>query len=166
MIRRLPPVALAALLLASLAGAQEKNADTMAQTTAGAQSTMSDTLGHLNVEIVVGADYGWPTRLLISGRVEKAKAWLGLSFYPYNVDDPVTGGTHRFIELGKGSFSREVSIESQFLGGSFEAALWASKVMKVDSDEKYSYWDKMFGFHVEDIIAYKSGLLTQLSGYR
>ena len=145
--------------------AQGNGADVTAPAT-GAQSTMAENLGHLVVEIVVGADYGWPTKLILSGRVNKDKAWLGLSFYPYNVDDPITGGIHRFIELEKGSFSREVSIESQFLGGSFETALWATKVHKVDSTEEYSFWDKMFGYHVEDIIAYKSGLLTQLDGYR
>jgi len=131
-----------------------------------AQSKLAYSLGSLTVEIVVGADYGWPTRLLVRGRVNQDKAWLGLSFYPYNVDDPTTGGTHRFIELEQGSFDKEIAIESQFLGGSFEAALWATKIMKVDSEEEYSYWDKIFGYHVEDIIAYKSGLLTQLDGYR
>jgi hypothetical protein len=131
-----------------------------------AQSDMMANLGSLNVEIVVGADYGWPTRLIIRGRVNQPKAWLGLSFYPYNVDDAVTGGSHRFIELEEGSFSHEIPIESQFLGGSFESALWATRVDKVDSTEEYSYWDKMFGYHVDDLIAYKSGLLTQLDGYR
>lgn len=120
---------------------------------------------YLKAEIVVNADSGWPSRVLITGKADQDVAWLGISLYPYGVTDAITGGTHSFVEVKKGEFSQEILIPTEFLGGSFEVGLWRTKVDKVDSNDEYNYWDKMFGFHVEDLVVYKSGLLTQLNGY-
>lgn len=121
---------------------------------------------YLQVDIVVNAETGWPTRLIITGKVDQPVAWMGMSFYPYGVQDPITGGNHSFLELKEGVFQHEILVDPKFLGGSFEVGLWRKKVDKVDSTLDYDYWDKMYGFHVEDLFVYKSGLLTQLTGYQ
>ncbi len=119
----------------------------------------------LKAEIVINSSHGWPTRIIISGYNPNDAAWLGMSFYPYGIDDYITGGRHNFLEIKKGNFSQVFQIDKDLLGGSFEFGLWAKKVDKVDCTEEYCYWCKMFGFHVEESLAYASGLLTQQSGY-
>lgn len=123
-------------------------------------------LPELKVEVVINSDHGWPTRIVITGNSNQAKAWLGLSLYPYGVLDLVTGGRHSFIELKKGDIRHEIQVDTKMLGGSFEFALWGKKVDKVDCTLDYCYWCKMNGFHVDEQLAYKSGLLTRLSGYK
>ncbi|MBZ0266181.1 hypothetical protein K8I28_16105 [bacterium] len=125
----------------------------------------SEQLFTMNAEIVVNADTGWPTKIILKGKCNQAKAWLGISLYPYNVSDPITGGSHNFVEVKKGTFEQEIVVNQRFLDGSFEVGLWGKKIDKVDSTDEYNYWDKMFGFHVDELLVYKSGLLTQLNGY-
>lgn len=119
----------------------------------------------LHVDIVVDADHGWPTKLVVSGNVPQNKAWLGISLYPYAVIDPLKDGDHTIIELPKGEFSKEIKVPRAFLGGSFEFGLWGKKVDKVDCTIDNCFWCKKNGFHLENSLAYKSGLLTGLTGY-
>ncbi len=130
-----------------------------------ASDTKSST-ADLKVEIVVSADSGWPTRLIVTGNNPQSVAWLGISFYPYGVADPVTGGRHSVIEVKKGDIRQEITIDPALLGGSFEFALWGTKIAKVDCRRDYCYWCKMNGYHVDESLAYSSGLLTQLTGYK
>lgn len=123
-------------------------------------------IADLKVEVVVSAETGWPTRLIVSGSNPRAVAWLGVSFYPYGVADAITGGRHSVIELKKGDIRQEISIDPALLGGSFEFALWGSKVSKVECHRDYCYWCKVNGFHLDESLAYASGLLTQLTGYK
>ncbi len=119
----------------------------------------------LHVDIVVDADHGWPTKLVVSGNVPQSKAWLGISLYPYAVIDPINDGDHTIIELPKGEFKREIPVPSGFLGGSFEFGLWGKRVDKIDCTIDNCYWCKKNGFHLDSSLAYKSGLLTRLTGY-
>ncbi len=119
----------------------------------------------MTVEVVINADHGWPTRILVSGKSHLPEAWLGISLYPYGVLDPVTGGRHSHITLKKGEFSQEISVDQPLLGGSFEFAIWGKKVDKVDCTLDYCYWCKVNGYHFEDLIVYKSGLLNKMEGY-
>ncbi len=125
-----------------------------------AQST-----SEMTVEVVINADHGWPTRILVSGKSHLPEAWLGISLYPYGVLDPLTGGRHSHITLQKGEFSQEITVDQPLLGGSFEFAIWGKKVDKVDCTLDYCYWCKTYGYHFEDLIVYKSGLLNQMVGY-
>jgi hypothetical protein len=120
----------------------------------------------LKVEIIVNADNGWPTRIIVSGTNTQDQAWLGMSLYPYGVVDPVTGGRHSFLELKKGDFRHEIQVDMDLLGGSFEFAIWGKKVEKIDCTLDHCYWCKKYGFHLENILIYKSGLLTRLTGYK
>jgi hypothetical protein len=119
----------------------------------------------LQAEIVVNAETGWPVRLLVSGFTPQ-KAWLGYSFYRYNVSDPVAQGDHHHQELPKGAFSLEFPIDNKFLDGSFEFAIWGKKVPKSECTLDYCTWCKKNGFHLDDMKVYKSGYLTRLIGYK
>ena len=120
----------------------------------------------LKVEVVVNADNGWPTKIIVTGSSALDKAWLGMSLYPYGVKDPITGGRHSFMDLTKGPFRHEIQVDTDLLGGSFEFAIWGKKVDKVDCTLDNCYWCKMYGFHLDDLQVYKSGLLTRLTGYQ
>lgn len=119
----------------------------------------------LHVDIVVNAEHGWPTKLVVSGTVPQTKAWLGVSLYPYAVIDPLEDGDHTILELPKGDFKREIKVASKFLGGSFEFGLWGKRVDKVDCTIDDCYWCRTNGFHLENSLAYKSGLLSRMTGY-
>ena len=96
----------------------------------------------LKVEIVVDAENGWPTRIVVSGNNDRPTAWLGVSLNPYGTNDPILGGRHSSLELKQGSFRHEIQVDIQLLGGSFEFAFWGKKVDKVDCREDYCYWCK------------------------
>ncbi len=119
----------------------------------------------LTAEIVVNADTGWPVKIIIRGYSPFEKIWMGLSLYPYATASPETDGKHTTMQLSEGEIYHEISVDSSFLDGSFEAALWGKKVNKVDCTLEYCYWCKVNGYHLDDLQAYKSGLLTQLNGY-
>jgi len=119
----------------------------------------------LSVDIVVNADYGWPTNILISGYSHLDIAWLGISLYPYGTLDVQAGGRHSHIELENGHLSHEIQVDQPLLGGSFEVALWSEKVDKVDCTLDYCYWCKVNGFHFSELLVYKSGLLNVMKGY-
>jgi len=120
----------------------------------------------LKIEIIVNADNGWPTRIIVSGTNPQDKAWLGMSLYPYGVVDPVIGGRHSFLELKKGDFRHEIQVDMDLLGGSIEFAIWGKRVEKVSCTKDYCYWCKKYGFHLDNLLVYKSGLLTRLTGYQ
>jgi len=120
----------------------------------------------MNVDVVLNADHGWPTKIVLNGQSHLKEAWLGISLYPYGTLDVNTGGRHSNVTLNKGSFSQEINVDQPLLGGSFEFAIWSKKVDKVDCTLDYCYWCKANGFHFEDIVLYKSGLLNQMVGYK
>ncbi len=127
---------------------------------------ISQEKSEMNVDLIINAEHGWPTKIELNGSSALEKVWLGVSLYPYGTLDVNTGGRHSSIELSTGQFSHEINVDQPLLGGSFEFALWSKKVDKVDCTLDYCYWCKVNGFHFEDIVLYKSGLLTQMNGYK
>ncbi len=127
---------------------------------------MAQDKSNMNVEIILNADHGWPTKIVLNGQSNLEEAWLGISLYPYGTLDVNTGGRHSNISLNNGPFSQEINVDQPLLGGSFEFAIWSKKVDKVDCTLDYCYWCKANGFHFEDIVLYKSGLLNQMVGYK
>ncbi len=119
----------------------------------------------LIVEVVVDPSHGWPVRLHISGDCPQNTAWVGISMYPYAFIDPILDGDHSVEEVSEGPFEINISLDNRFLGGSFEVALWGTKVDKVDCTIDDCYWCEVNGFHLDDLLVYKSGLLTRLTGY-
>ncbi len=119
----------------------------------------------MSAEIIINADHGWPTRISIFGECNNKVAWLGISLYPFNTVDATTGGRHSNSEIGNGHFSQEIQIDKDLLGGSFEVALWKTKVDKIDCTLEYCHWCKMNGYHFDDLLVYKSGLLNSIEGY-
>ena len=129
-------------------------------------TVLAQDTSNMDVEIVLNADHGWPTKIILKGQSHLDEAWLGISLYPYGTLDVNTGGRHSNISLNKGSFSQEINVDQPLLGGSFEFAILSHKVDKVDCALDYCYWCKANGFHFEDIVLYKSGLLNQMLGYK
>ena len=129
-------------------------------------TAFSQNKAELKAQIVIDSNHGWPTKILITGNNPNKKAWLGISLYPYGIVDTQSGGRHSFIELQKGEFSHVIQVDTQLLGGSFEVGLWGTQVDKVDCTIDNCYWCKVNGFHFDDNLAYRSGLLTRLSGYK
>lgn len=130
-----------------------------------AQTGQDKTKHEVKAEVVINCDTGYPTRLVISGYIDRKVGWLGISLYPYNISDYITGGTHSFLEVKQGHFQHEILLDNKYLGGSFEVGLWGKKVHKVDCEIENCYWCKIYGFHVDESLGYKSGLLTRQSGY-
>ncbi|NQU68255.1 MAG: hypothetical protein HQ510_09965 [Candidatus Marinimicrobia bacterium] len=126
---------------------------------------ISQTDSSMTAQIVVNADTGWPVKVILNGYVQQDNAWLGISFYPYNTQNPETDGTHQIIQITDHSISKEIDVDQIFLDGSFEIALWEKRVDKVDCTLDYCFWCKANGFHLDGLLVYKSGLLTQLNGY-
>ncbi len=119
----------------------------------------------MTVEIVLDSDHGWPIKVNIEGYTAQEPVWLGISMYPYGTIDYNTYGNHEQLHLAKGSFSKVINVEQSMLGGSFEAALWGKKVDKIDCVLDYCHWCKTNGFHLDDLLVYKSGLLNIMKGY-
>jgi hypothetical protein len=120
----------------------------------------------LKIEIAVNAETGWPSRLIVTGYNPQSAAWLGMSLYPYDVADPIAGGRHSITEIKKGEIDQIIPIDPALLGGSFEFAIWGKKVLKTECTRENCYWCKTYGYHVEESLIYKSGLLTRLTGYK
>jgi len=129
-------------------------------------SLMGQNQSEMTVEVILNADHGWPTKITINGRSHLEEAWLGISLYPYGTLDVNTGGRHSNMILPKGQFSHEITVDQALLGGSFEFAVWSKRIDKVDCTLDYCYWCKANGFHFEDVVVYKSGLLNQMVGYK
>ncbi|KPL07447.1 hypothetical protein AMJ86_04490 [bacterium SM23_57] len=129
-------------------------------------SMIAQEQSELKVEVIVNADNGWPTRIVVTGYSHQENAWLGMSLYRYAVTDPVSGGRHSFMELKRGTFRHEIQVDDELLGGSFEFAIWGKKVDKLDCTLDYCYWCKKYGFHLDELLVYKSGLLTRMTGYQ
>ncbi|MBC8214132.1 MAG: hypothetical protein ISR90_00140 [Candidatus Marinimicrobia bacterium] len=119
----------------------------------------------MTAEIIINADHGWPTRISINGECNNENAWLGISLYPYNTVDAVTGGRHSNSVINKGHFSQEIQVDKDLLGGSFEVALWGNKIDKIDCTLEYCHWCKLNGYHFDDLLVYKTGLLNNIEGY-
>ena len=119
----------------------------------------------LDVNIVIDADTGWPIKVTVSGYSPYDQIWMGTSLYPFNTETPETDGIHDIKIVHEGIIEHEVSIQPILLDGSFEIAIWGEKVPKVDCTLEYCHWCKVNGFHLDDLLIYQSGLLTQLNGY-
>lgn len=115
-------------------------------------------LGYVEVFVVKNLVTGKPLGLVVYGET-KQKLYMGISYYPYNTKDVVNQGTHKLYQLGVGEFINSFKIDKKFLGGSFEVALWQKKVLRKFCKIKNCKWCKRNGYHMEGLIAYKSGYI-------
>ena len=66
-------------------------------------------------------------------------------------------GTHKQIETTGKQFSQTIEVGKNFYKGSFEVALWGKKVDKKDCTIENCYWCKKNGFHLDELLDYKTG---------
>jgi hypothetical protein len=113
----------------------------------------------LSTEISFDYDSGVPTKLTFDVKSGTKKLWLGVSLYPRTFADPLKEGEHIQIELNGERANKTVKVGPKFSGGSFEAAIWGKKILKADCAIPECYWCSKNGFHLDDMLLYKSGFL-------
>lgn len=112
-------------------------------------------------EIKILSDgYGRPLQITISGHVKEKEAWLGISFYPKSAKDYVKEAEHKIEPLKEGDFYKAPFIDSRFIGGTYEVALWSKKVERKDCTIQGCQWCKKNGFHMEGRLDYKWGSIV------
>jgi len=87
-----------------------------------------------------------------------AGAFIGCSMYPRGARSATTDGTH-MVEAINTSFGKAWKVPDAMVGGSFEIAVWASKVPKAQCRIPNDPWCKRNGFHMEGMLAYRKGQL-------
>ncbi len=130
------------------ATAQDKSASTQSQEAS------------FNTEISFDYDSGVPTKLTFDVKTARKKVWLGVSLYPASFKDALREGDHQQIELNGETLGKMVKVGKKFSGGTFEAAVWGKKVMKSECKIEDCYWCAKNGFHLDELLAYKSGVLS------
>ncbi len=114
----------------------------------------------ISTEISFDYDTAVPKQLSFNVQSDRKKYWLGVSLYPAKFTDALKEGEHFQIEINEQRTSRAVKVGPRFRGGSFEAALWGKKVMKADCTIPSCYWCAKNGFHLDEMLFYKSGSLV------
>jgi hypothetical protein len=112
----------------------------------------------LIVKVCYDYDSGIPAKLSFDAKSDRKKLWLGVSLYTKGFSDPLKEGEHFQIELNSDRNDKSVNVGQKFLGGSFEAALWGKKVPRADCTIPNCYWCARNGFHLDEMLLYKSGV--------
>lgn len=99
--------------------------------------------------------------LLVSvmGTSATGPAYIGCSFYPRNVRNAATEGRH-VVEQVNTTFGRVFKVPRNLEGGTFEVALWRSKIPTAQCKIPGDPWCKRNGFHMEGMLSYRSGQLN------
>lgn len=113
----------------------------------------------LTTEIAFDYDTGIPTKLTFDVKSDRKKIWLGISLYPKEYADPFKEGEHFQVELNSDRSGRTVKLGKKYFGGYFEAAIWGKKVMRGDCTIPDCYWCAKNGFHLDELLFYKTGPL-------
>lgn len=111
----------------------------------------------LSVEISFDYESTTPTKLSFDVKSSKKKVWLGISLYPAVVKDALKDGEHQQVELNGETANKVVKVGKKYSGGSFEAAVWGKKVMQNECTIEDCYWCANKGFHLDELLVYKSG---------
>ncbi len=114
----------------------------------------------MTTEISFDYDSNVPTKLSFDVKSSKKKVWLGVSLYPASVKDYMKEGEHQQLELNGDASDKVVKAGKKFAGGTFEAALWGKKVYKNECTIEDCYWCGKNGFHLDELLVYKSGTLV------
>jgi len=112
-----------------------------------------------SLDVTYDFDTGIPKTITVSGKTDKDKIWLGVSLYPNGATDLMKQGTHKQIELSTDKFSHFIDIGKTFYNGSFEIALWGTKVEQKDCTIENCFWCNKNGFHLDELLDYKTGYL-------
>lgn len=127
----------------------------------------NSTIGHagskdgtsVTTEVTYDYDSGTPTRLTFNVISQRKQIWLGVSAYAMKFTDPIAEGLHQQMELNGDRNGKTVTLGERFRSGSFEVAVWGKKVPKSECKIPDCKWCARKGFHLDDLLLYKSGVL-------
>jgi hypothetical protein len=114
----------------------------------------------LSTEVSFDYDSAVPTKLTFDVKSSKKKVYLGVSLYPATVKDALKDGEHQQLELNGETSDKVIKVGKKFVGGSFEAAVWGKKVYKNECTIEDCYWCGKNGFHLDELLVYKSGTFS------
>ncbi|MDQ7779027.1 MAG: hypothetical protein RDV41_04885 [Planctomycetota bacterium] len=105
----------------------------------------------------------FPYVLKIEGKVhlKDVKAYLGYSLYPDPREGKKAEATHEIPPAPAAAFSTSVDVPVALCGGTYEVALWRTKVDKKDCKRENCQVCSAKGFHVEGLLAYEFGVLPR-----
>jgi hypothetical protein len=132
--------AVLALFCILAAGSQAK-----AQGNALGYQVSADSSGHMTLKITVDAP--------------APGMWLGVTFYPPNVQNPAKDGVNRLFALKNGRGIFDVPVEPRFKNGSFEAAVWSRKLTGAECPDSDAVC-RTAGYKLTGMRAYAWGYLT------
>ena len=100
-----------------------------------------------------------PGKLVVTGEITSPKAWIGRSFYIPGYTDALKEGEHKVVEVTRGKFIKTWDVNEKFFNGTYEVALWGNSVDKASCTIDGCTSCKTRGYHVEDMLLYKSGCI-------
>jgi hypothetical protein len=96
-----------------------------------------------------------------AGTAPAAGAWLGRSLYAYGITNKASQGSHEVVRVAS-SFLRSWRVPVAWVrNGSYEVALWATKVPASQCTIPNDPWCKRNGFHLAGLLAWRSGWLPR-----
>ena len=98
--------------------------------------------------------------LKITSNVTGKDMWVGVSLYKPNVKNTLEEGQHMVFPLKQGTFVKEISIEPEFVNGTFESAIWLRKLTGDDCPKDDIICQK-FGYKLDGMAAYLWGYLVK-----
>ncbi|MEO0072640.1 MAG: hypothetical protein ABIK10_04245 [candidate division WOR-3 bacterium] len=108
-----------------------------------------------------------PTKIILNGLIDRT-VYLGVSLYSAEVKDPIADGYHLVKEIKPGpkdSFNITISLTEPDLENyrySYELAFWGKKILAKDCKIKDCYWCKTRGYHLDELIFYKTGYFNTI----
>ncbi|MBI5367124.1 MAG: hypothetical protein HZA54_08815 [Planctomycetes bacterium] len=112
----------------------------------------------LDVAVEFDRATGRAARLVVEGAAP-FDGWLGRSLYPKDPAAAASGADHRLTAVGRGAIRSTWPIPESCAEGSFEVALWTKRVDKSKCTVKGCAACAARGYHLEGLVAYRSGRL-------
>lgn len=99
--------------------------------------------------------------ITVSGTAPASGAWLGRSIYAYGIRNKASDGHHDAIRVASAFVHTWTVPIAAVNGGSYEVALWASRVPSAQCRISNDPWCKRNGFHLAGMITYRGGWLPR-----
>ncbi|RMH79860.1 MAG: hypothetical protein D6681_18905 [Calditrichaeota bacterium] len=92
-------------------------------------------------------------KLKLTSSVSGKNMWIGISLYPPKVKNTLEEGKHLAFPIKQGTFVKEITVEPEYLNGTFEAAIWLRRLEGKDCPENDPVCEKL-GYRLDGMVAY------------